>query len=99
MNRPEPNLVYDPVQFAPKAFAQEKRQQSASFDAAYSALDDEFSTLAGLLQADVAKRMGVSQPVLARIESSLGSRKHSPSLATLRAYAAACGKKLLIQIV
>lgn len=54
---------------------------------------------AGLTQADVAGRMGVSQPVLARIESSLGSRKHSPSLATLRKYADACGKKLVIQMV
>ena len=73
MNRPESDLdaehVYDPVPFDPKAFAQEKRQQSASFDAAYSALDDEFNPLAallqarkdaGLTQADVAKRMGVS---------------------------------------
>ncbi len=108
MKRPEPDLVYDPVPFDPGAFAQEKRQQSASFDTAYSALDDEFSTLAallqarkdaGLTQADVAKRMGVSQPVLARIESSLGNQKHSPTLTTLRAYAAACGKKLLIQLV
>lgn len=54
---------------------------------------------AGLTQAEVAERMGVSQPVLARIESSLGSRKHSPSLATLRKYADACGKKLVIQMV
>ncbi len=44
MNRPEvdleADLVYDPVPFDPKAFAQEKRQQSASFDAAYSALNE-----------------------------------------------------------
>jgi DNA-binding XRE family transcriptional regulator len=99
---------YDPVPFDPSAFAQEKRQQSASFDAALTALDDEFAALAallqarkdaGLTQADVAQRMGVSQPVLARIESSLGSRKHSPTLATLRAYAAACGKKLVINMI
>jgi DNA-binding XRE family transcriptional regulator len=104
MNHPE----YNPVPFDPKAFAQDKRQQSPSFDAAYMALDDEFAALAallqarkeaGLTQADVALRMGVSQPVLARIESSLGSRKHSPSLSTLRRYAAACGKKLIIQMI
>ena len=47
----------------------------------------------------MAARMGVSQPVLARIESSLGSRKHSPSLETLRRYAGACGKKLVIQMI
>ena len=43
--------------------------------------------------------MGVSQPVLARIESSLGKKDHSPSLNTLRRYANACGMKLVIQIV
>ena len=76
--------------------------------AAYDALDEEFATLhallearkkAGLTQADIARRMGVSQPVLARIESSLGNRRHSPSLNTLRRYAKACGKKLQIRLV
>jgi DNA-binding XRE family transcriptional regulator len=76
--------------------------------AAYDALDEEFVTLhallearkkAGLTQADIARRMGVSQPVLARIESSLGNRRHSPSLNTLRRYAKACGKKLQIRLV
>ena len=49
-----------------------------------------------MTQAEVAAKMGVSQPVLARIESSLGSRKHAPSLETLRKYAIACGKRLVI---
>ncbi len=56
-------------------------------------------TAAGLTQTEVAKRMGVSQPVLARIESSLGKKNHSPSLDTLRRYAKACGMKLVIQMV
>lgn len=99
---------YQPVAFDPKAHAAKKRKADPEFRAAYDALEDEFAALgallnarkdAGLTQADVAARMGVSQPVLARIESSLGSRKHSPSLATLRKYAGACGKKLVIQIV
>lgn len=99
---------YQPVLFDPKAHAAKKRKSDPAFRAAYDALDDEFATLAallharkdaGLTQADVAERMGVTQPVLARIESSLGSRKHSPSLATLRRYADACGKKLVIQMV
>jgi DNA-binding XRE family transcriptional regulator len=76
--------------------------------AAYDALEEEFATLhaliearkrAGLTQAEVARRMGVSQPVLARIESSVVSRKHSPSLTTLRRYAEACGRKLQIRLV
>jgi len=99
---------YQPVTFDPKAYVAKKRKVDPAFHVAYDALEDEFAALAallaarkdaGLTQADVAARMGVSQPVLARIESSLGSRKHSPSLETLRRYADACGKKLLIQMV
>lgn len=99
---------YQPVAFSPKEYAAKKRKADPGFKAAYDALEDEFAALgallaarkeAGLTQADVAARMGVSQPVLARIESSLGSRKHSPSLETLRRYADACGKKLVIQMV
>jgi DNA-binding XRE family transcriptional regulator len=99
---------YQPVAFDPKAHAEKKRKADPAFRAAYDALEDEFAALAallaarkdaGLTQADVAARMGVSQPVLARIESSLGSRKHSPSLETLRRYAGACGKKLVIRMV
>jgi DNA-binding XRE family transcriptional regulator len=99
---------YRPVPFDPGAYAASRREADPAFRAAYDALEDEFAALAallaarkaaGLTQADVASRMGVSQPVLARIESSLGSRKHSPSLATLRRYADACGKKLVIQMV
>lgn len=102
------NDQYKPTAFNPKAHAARKRAADPDFRAAYDALEDEFAALdallkarkeAGLTQADVAARMGVSQPVLARIESSLGSRKHSPSLATLRRYAEACGKRLVIQMV
>ena len=97
---------YQAVEFNPKAYAEKERRLDPDFANAYDALDDEFTALqvllqarkqAGLTQADIAQRMGVSQPVLARIESSLGSRKHSPSLVTLRNYAKACGKKLVIQ--
>ncbi len=52
---------------------------------------------AGLTQTELAERMGVSQPVVARIEGSIGSRKHAPSLATLRKYADACGQRLVIR--
>lgn len=99
---------YQPVKFDPKAHAARKRKADPEFRLAYDALEDEFAALgallharkdAGLTQADVAALMGVSQPVLARIESSLGSHKHSPSLATLRKYADACGKKLIIKMV
>ena len=53
---------------------------------------------AGLSQADVAERMGTHAPAVARLERSLASGKHSPSLATLRKYASACGKKLELRV-
>ncbi|OIO13029.1 MAG: transcriptional regulator, partial [Gallionellaceae bacterium CG1_02_60_325] len=44
---------------------------------------------AGLTQSQVAERMGTKAPAIARLESALASGKHSPSLSTLRKYAAA----------
>jgi len=52
---------------------------------------------AGLTQAEVALRMGTKAPAVARLEGALASGKHSPSIATIRKYLAACGKKLLVQ--
>lgn len=63
---------------------------------AYAALEDEYAVLgellrarqaAGMTQTDVAERMGIAQASVARLESSAGSRKHAPSIATLRRYA------------
>jgi len=99
---------FKPVAFDPRQTAARKRAADPVFQKAYDALEDEFAALAellkarkdaGLTQADVAQRMGVSQPVLARIESGLGSRKHAPSLSTLRRYAQACGKRLVISMI
>ncbi len=53
---------------------------------------------AGLTQAQVAERMGTQAPAIARLERALATGKHSPSLATLRKYAQACGKKLSLQL-
>ena len=53
---------------------------------------------AGLTQAQVAERMGTQPPAVARLERSLATGKHSPSLATLRKYAHACGRELVLQI-
>ena len=72
----------------------------------YDALEDEFAALdalltarhkAGLTQVEVARRMKIKASSLARIEASLGNRDHSPSFATLKKYAAACGRKLIIK--
>ena len=38
---------------------------------------------AGLSQAQIAKRMGTQTQAIARLESSLATGKHSPSLSTL----------------
>ena len=54
---------------------------------------------AGLSQAEVARRMGTQAPAIARLESSLATGKHSPSLNTLRKYAAALGKKVELHLV
>lgn len=53
---------------------------------------------AGLTQAQVAQRMGTQPPAVARLERALATGKHSPSLATLRKYAHAVGKKLVLEL-
>lgn len=97
---------YNPVAFDPGAFAEESSKRDPAFREAYEGMADEFAALgellrarqrAGLTQVELAERMGVSQPVVARIEGSIGSRKHAPSLATLRKYADACGQRLVIR--
>ncbi len=75
---------------------------------AFDTLEEEYTALhtmlqarqaAGLTQAEVALRMGTTVSAVSRLEASLRSEKHSPSFATLRKYAQACGKKLVIQMV
>src|SRR5215467_4990492 len=75
--------------------------------AAYDAQAEEFTLLdellrarrrAGLTQAEVAKRMGTKTPAVARLEAGGGSRRHSPSVATLRKYAQAVGCRLEIRL-
>ncbi|MFM8332831.1 MAG: helix-turn-helix domain-containing protein [Candidatus Methylumidiphilus sp.] len=99
-------VEYQPVPFDIDAELAEALRVPA-FREAYDALEDEFAALdallqarreAGLTQAQVAERMGIKQSALARIESSLGSKKHSPTLETLRKYAEACGKRLEIHL-
>ena len=53
---------------------------------------------AGLTQAGLAARMGTQAPAVARLERSLATGKHSPSVATLRKYVKACGKDLRLQV-
>jgi DNA-binding XRE family transcriptional regulator len=51
-----------------------------------------------LTQAQVAERMGTQAPAVARLERSLATGKHSPSIATLRRYVKACGKNLVLRV-
>lgn len=53
----------------------------------------------GLTQAEVAERMGTKAPAVARLENALVTGKHSPSLDTLRKYAAAMGKRVEVRFV
>jgi predicted transcriptional regulator len=53
---------------------------------------------AGLTQAEVAERMGTQAPAVARLERALATGKHSPSIATVRKYVDACGKKLVLKV-
>ncbi len=54
---------------------------------------------AGLTQAQVAELMGTQAPAVARLERSLATGKHSPSITTLRKYVKACGKRLVLRVV
>lgn len=70
-----------------------EREESALLDALLKARQ-----AAGLTQAQVAERMGTQAPAVARLERSLATGKHSPSVATLRKYAKACGKRLVLRV-
>jgi DNA-binding XRE family transcriptional regulator len=76
--------------------------------AAYDALEEEYTALdallkarkeAGLTQAQVAERMGTTASAVARLEGAIVREKHSPTFATLKKYARACGKSLRITLV
>jgi len=70
-----------------------EREESALLDALLKARQR-----AGLTQAQVAKRMGTQAPAVARLERALATGKHSPSVATLRMYVKACGKRLVLEV-
>lgn len=76
--------------------------------AEYDRLEPEFALLdellsarqqAGVSQAEIARRMGTKPPAVSRLLAGVASDKHSPSIATLRKYAAACGLRLEIHLV
>ena len=70
-----------------------EREESALLEVLLKARQD-----AGLTQAQVAERMGTQAPAVARLERALATGKHSPSVATLRRYVKACGKRLVLKV-
>lgn len=85
-----------------------KMFEDPEFRAEYEKLEPEFALLdellrarasSGLSQAEIARRMGTKPPALSRMLASVGDNKHSPSIATLRKYAEACGLKLQVRLV
>jgi transcriptional regulator with XRE-family HTH domain len=70
-----------------------EREEAVLLDALLKARQE-----AGLTQAQVAERMGTQAPAVARLERSLATGKHSPSIATLRKYVKACGKSLVLRV-
>ena len=70
-----------------------EREEAVLLDALLKARQD-----AGLTQAQVAERMGTQAPAVARLERSLATGKHSPSIATVRRYVKACGKRLFLRV-
>jgi predicted transcriptional regulator len=84
-----------------------KMLEKPAVKAEYDAQAEEFALLdellrarrhAGLTQAEVATRMGTKTPAVARLEAGGGSKRHSPSIATLRKYAEAVGCRLEIRL-
>lgn len=81
----------------------ERWMQDPEFRAEYEALEPEFAlaaelisarSRAGLTQAEVARRMGTTQSVIARLESG----RTVPTWRTLRRYAEATGHKAAIHL-
>ena len=81
----------------------EKMQSDLEYKAAYNALEAEFSIAdalirarveAGLTQAEVAVRLGVTQPAVARMESG-----RNISLRSVARYAGAVGRPITLEVM
>ena len=97
-------LEYQPVRHEHEAFLA-RAERRPGFSEAYEdlaleyALTDEMLNArvrAGLTQDAVAARMGTTKSAISRLESA---GKHTPSLATLKRYAAAVGCELQVTLV
>jgi transcriptional regulator with XRE-family HTH domain len=86
----------------------EKALKKTKVARAYQDLEPEYKLLksmllarnhAGLSQSDVAKRMGTKPPAIVRLEQSLSTGAHSPSVFTLSKYAQAVNCRLDIKLI
>ena len=82
---------------------EEKMRADSAYRAAYDALEPEFSIAdalirarveAGLTQAEVAARLGVTQPAVARMESG-----RNISLKSVARYAGAIGRPITLEVM
>ena len=86
----------------------EKALKNKDVKREYNEIEPEFTLLkemlrarkrSGLSQLEIAERMGTKATAVTRLETSLGSGKHSPSIATLKKYANALGYNIKIKLV
>ncbi len=98
------DLKYTPVRHDHTEFL-EKAKQRPGFAEAYESLELEYALAsqmlkarakAGLTQDAVAERMGTTKSAISRLEAA---GRHTPSLATLKKYAAAVGCELQVKLV
>jgi len=98
------DLKFKPVPHNHTEFIARARLQPG-FSQAYDGLELEYAvasqmlgarTKAGLTQDAVAERMGTTKSAISRLESA---GRHTPSLATLKKYAAAVGCDLEVKLV
>ncbi len=99
-----PKTEYEPISHDHEAFVQ-KALQRKGFAEAYAGLEDEYKLVrelvtarlsAGMTQEQVAASMGTTKSSISRLE---GVGTHSPSVSTLKRYAAAVGCDLEIRLV
>lgn len=92
------------MRFIPAASMIRKWKKDPDFRREYDALEEEFRLAAelikararaGLSQGDLARRMGTSQPAVARLESG----RHRPTTRSIEAYAKATGHRVEIRLV
>lgn len=98
------DLKYQPVRHNHAEFLEAARLR-LGFNEAYDSLELEYTLAsqmlkaranAGLTQDAVAERMGTTKSAISRLE---GAGRHTPSLATLKKYAAAVGCDLQVKLV